>query len=615
MVSTQPVRMCKVRIVGLKKNREKAIEALHAEKVLHIEDFKPSKYNVGGFYFDIGSPSKGASKYSELLVRIRSVVAALQIKKSDFDVSEKIPNEPEKLLKKIETDSGKILEKIKAIEEGKKELEKIENPLRFISALKIKPETLGALENVFVFKGYYDGDFEAELGKITKEYELKKGTLDKTQIFVLFVAKDLADKVREILNSHSYQEIQVPEGLGGMSYEDLLGKKKVLDDKEARLREQIAKLQKGKGQFLVSYENFLTRENEKAEAPLRFGETENTFMVEGFVPVNKYEKVSQKLAEKLGKKIHIEKSGEEVDFAPTMLEHSGAVGSFQFFLDLYSLPFYKELDPTFLIFLTFPLFFGFMLGDIGYGVVTTILFLAIKLKTKSNVLKGLMNAMILASIASIGFGFVFGEFFGGSYFGLKPLIHREHDIDLMILITLFVGIVHMNIGYLFGFINIKKAHGLKHALEEKGAWIIVEVGIILLLFKMLNIVYTTMPYQVYVGLGLLGVGAAIMIATGRAIEVMELASVMSNLLSYTRLFALGLASVALALIVNEFATAFIEKGGLMVIPAILILIGGHTLNVAIGIIGGFLQALRLHYVEFFTKFYKGGGKRYNPFGG
>ena len=119
----------------------------------------------------------------------------------------------------------------------------------------------------------------------------------------------------------------------------------------------------------------------------------------------------------------------------------------------------------------------------------------------------------------------------------------------------------------------------------------------------------------YIGLGVVLVGLLMLLKGHGIYGIIEVPSLASNILSYARLFALGLASVALALIINEFAAAFFAKGGVMIVPAILILIAGHAMNIALGIIGGFLQSLRLHYVEFFTKFYKGGGKRYNPFGG
>ncbi len=615
MPALEPVKMCRIRIVGPKRAQQKAIEILHAEKVLHIEDFKPGKYNIGEFYFDTGNPLKTASKYSELIIRVRSLISNLKIKKSDFEILENLPKEPQKVLQKIEISAANLLEKLKSAEAEKKDLEKFDEPLAFVSALNIKPAQLKPLENVEIFRGYYEGDFEKELVKITKKYQLKSGVLNKRQLFALFVGKDFSEKVREVLNSHNYAEVQMPSEFAYNSVEELAKARAVLDGQETKLNEQLNKLREAQGQFLVNYERHLARENEKAEAPLSFGQTENVFIAEGYVPVARYEAVQQKLVKALGKKVYTERSDEEIEFAPTMLDHGRIVSPFEFFLNLYSLPFYKELDPTFLIFIAFPLFFGFMLGDVGYGLVTALLFAAVRVKTKSNVLKGLMNAMIIASIASIAFGFVFGEFFGGEYFGLHAIISREHDINFLILVTLLVGIIHVNLGLALGFINAKRSHGLSHAVFEKLSWVVLEIGGLLMLFKLYDFFYASLPQQLYVGLGIVIVGLLMLLKGHGIYGLIEVPSLASNILSYTRLFALGLASVALAVIVNEFTTEFVKQGGIMILPGILILVAGHVLNISIGIIGGFLQALRLHYVEFFTKFYKGGGKRYNPFGG
>ena len=289
--SLQPVSMYKIRIVGQKKSQQKAIEALHAEKVLHIEDFKPGKYNVGAFSFDIGDPLKEASNYSQLLVRIRSLVANLKIKRDDFNIEEKIPKTPELVLKKAEEGAEKIIEKIKNADERKKDLEKQDEPLKLLIALKMNPKDLKPLETIAVFKGYYEGDFIEKLEKITKKYEFIKGRFEKRQVFVLFVGREVEGKVKELLNEHSYQEVHLPEKIEFNSFDQLKMEREVLEKKEDALSEQLEKLKENKGAFLVSYEAFLSRENEKAEAPLRFGQTQNVFIAEGFVPVKRFESI------------------------------------------------------------------------------------------------------------------------------------------------------------------------------------------------------------------------------------------------------------------------------------------------------------------------------------
>ena len=120
-------------------------------------------------------------------------------------------------------------------------------------------------------------------------------------------------------------------------------------------------------------------------------------------------------------------------------------------------------------------------------------------------------------------------------------------------------------------------------------------------------------WYLYVPVLLIGI---VLLYLGEGIQgIVELPSIFSNMLSYMRLGALGLAGVGLAIVINEKLTMpFIEKGGIYIVIGILIFTIGHAINIALGLIGPFLHSLRLHYVEFFSKFYKGGGLRYEPFG-
>src|SRR3972149_7540462 len=162
-------------------------------------------------------------------------------------------------------------------------------------------------------------------------------------------------------------------------------------------------------------------------------------------------------------------------------------------MDLYTLPSYKEIDPTFFMFLTFPIFFGMMLGDVGYGIVTLILFTLLKAKMPGA--KNILNAFIIASIVSIGFGMVFGEYFGVEEFphelgrsaisslpkgfvdafNMEPeeihgeiiyplphLLSRSHQINELLAIAVLFGMVHILLGLAIGFVNVYKAHGLMH---------------------------------------------------------------------------------------------------------------------------------------------------------
>ena len=327
--------------------------------------------------------------------------------------------------------------------------------------------------------------------------------------------------------------------------------------------------------------------------------------------------------------------------------HKRLLSPFEFFLHLYDLPRYKEIDPTSLLFITFPLFFGFMVGDVGYGIVLAGLFFWLRQKVPAA--RQILNVLLFASIVSIFFGLLFGEYFGFEHLGYNAgrffcqdwgiclpqhtiteqgaeqvvwqfphLVNRVadkinvfgYDILSVLVIGALVGFFHMNLGLWFGFINEYASHGWKQALLSKLSWIIMELGIILIVVSKMGI----LPVTAWGGVFIAALGI-VMLIKGEGVQgAIEIPSLFSNMLSYMRLGAVGLAGVGLAMVVNErLGLPMIERGGVWIVLGILVMLLGHAINLLLSVIGPFLHGARLHYVEFFSKFFRGGGVLYSPF--
>ena len=367
--------------------------------------------------------------------------------------------------------------------------------------------------------------------------------------------------------------------------------------------------------YLVIAERSLSEEIEKAESPLKFAKTRNSFFITGWIPEKNIGKAREKLISATKENIYLKiLPVSSYEHAPVMFNNPKPIKPFEFFMDIYSLPSYHEIDPTLLVFFSFPIFFGFMLGDIGYGLTTLILFLLLKRKMPK--FSGFFDILILSSITTILFGAVFGEFFGAEeIFGFEfpRLLSRNpsHNLQPLMIASIFWGILHVNLGLVVGFINERNEHGIWKAIFAKCSWFVLEIGVVLLGLSIAKI--GNIP--LWAGIIVLVLSAIGLIIGEGLTGVFEIPSLFGNILSYLRLMAIGLSSVGLAIVINDIAGQFFRPFTALSIFGILILVLGHIINIGLGLLGGFLHSMRLHYVEFFTKFYKGGGIPYTPFGG
>jgi V/A-type H+-transporting ATPase subunit I len=199
------------------------------------------------------------------------------------------------------------------------------------------------------------------------------------------------------------------------------------------------------------------------------------------------------------------------------------------------------------------------------------------------------------------------------------MVPRFDNIATLLVFTLVIGILMLTLGYILGFVNEYRQHGVKHAVFTKASWLLLLWGGVLVVIEILppltKAAAISISPALLAGFGIAVIGLVLLLVGEGIVGITELPTLLSNVLSYSRLLSIGVSSLGIALAVNKLSYAlFFSKGGFFVIFGVILLIIGHAVNTALGILDSGLQSLRLHYVEFFTKFYSGGGMKYKPFG-
>jgi V/A-type H+-transporting ATPase subunit I len=646
----KPEQMSRLLIVASKDQMTPVITELYRHNLFHIEDFVESgaKSYEG---FKIGTPLSGATEASGDLVKIRAIQNTFSIRSDDFEVKERqkqsgLQGQIERELPAIEQEVEGLTVKRSKLETKIKEYEQKVAELTPFIGIPGDLDLYSGYSRLNVFAGYVAKEVSLS---VPNEMFLKKG---KAGNFIIVVAPvEHRNVVEGALQESGYQAVTIPDESGDpqerisfYSSQIALFKKEIEE-----INKKLDEIKEKHASFLVACEEILKVQVAQTEAPLRFATTNETFVAEGWVPSMSVDTLSQALVKSTGGKIFVTvlPTDYEHDSVPVEYHNPSFAKPTQMLMDVYSRPKYTELDPTLSLSIVFPLFFGLILGDVGYGLILLAMCLVLRKFLKGEEGTQLLIVLRNASISSIIFGLLFGEFLG---FPLpwRPVIFSRHlnigaheaghgpQIPELMILAIWIGLLHITLGRVFGMINHARqdhgAHRTKAVMANFG-WLLVMWGIMVMIWSIVQMPYmpdlTKFP-PVIMNLNIAAIVGAVMLVTGvlfiardSGLELVELPTIISHVLSYSRIVAVGLSSVAIAMVVNYISIGLLIEpqlenitvtGVLFIILGVAVFLVGQALNLALGILGSGLHSVRLHYVEFFTKFYKGGGKKYNPFG-
>jgi V/A-type H+/Na+-transporting ATPase subunit I len=346
------------------------------------------------------------------------------------------------------------------------------------------------------------------------------------------------------------------------------------------------------------------------QAAAMAGATEHAFVLEGWMPAGSVRSLRERLESKFGGTIDVEELARESwsgEAAPVVLHNPRLFRPFELLSRIMPSPRYGTIDPTPFVAVFFPMFFGLILGDAGYGVVLGLIAIVLHRRSPAGSLKRAIAEIAGPCAAfSIIFGLLFGELFGTlghEVFGLRPILFdRGHALLPFLGLAIAIGVVHILLGLILGLVTALRVSGRK-ALGP-GAMLAMVILVIVGILTMAGV----LPRSFFTPavIGVLALFPVLVFAEG-VIAPIELLSTLGHILSYARVMALGTASVMMAIAANRMVGAV----GSVVVGALFALLF-HLVNFAIGVFSPTIHALRLQYVEFFGTFFSPGGVQYRP---
>ena len=671
----KPVKMAKIAIMGLRKNQQTAVSILHDMEVLQLE---PLSKDVSAIVKNERDNELTRQVSDQLLrikslmtvlpripvtarKRFDSVDELLQTANS-IDIDEQVAN--------LEKEKEGLLTQLNETENN---LKLIEEFSFFPEDLKILQ-----LSSATSYFGRIPSDKFEEFKKTVDAHQqdimlYTKAEKETTHLILVVFPTIPSDTFAEIIQKNNVKIETVPR-LNGTPSEIITSQKSNLENLNQRhkqINDELKKISEKHFTNLVEVDEQLQIENKKLEVISNLGVTKDAFAMEGWVPKSKISQIESTLKKFTeGTTIYELKTD---DKPPTLMNNPRRFRLFEAFIRFYSLPQSKEFDPTMVFALIFPIFYGLMIGDTGYCIVIMLVCLwvirrvekgkrnlnimpkqlrsfALLILKKRQMVK-LSKAMIPGCVVGIVLGFIFDLHFGfhlnGYLFDVlasagvtglpepgeilnrpsQAFLDPIHSAGKLLLYAGYIGIGFVTFGLVLGVIDCIRTGEIKEALVKVG-WISVGWGIVLLGLALINqdAINPTWPRLIEVNpiaflyYGLIFGGIALMVVFDKSkgpmkvMALMEVATIISHILSYTRLIGILLASVILAHTIDYVFLKSINIGLPLVVLGTMILFIGHMFNIIIGVFEPGIQGARLIYVEYFSKFYRGNGRAFKPFG-
>ncbi len=653
------LQMQRILICSLKKDRKPILELLQRRGVVEITDALPEdsifqKSDVttvkNSLERNIASAKDAIEILDTYLNEKKSMLAPLYgLKEADMDEYSAFREKHDAI---VQT-ANKIILLSKKIAECQAEILKLDTQVEILvpwtaldvpvsfSGTKYTKAYIGTLPKQWILEDIYSKLMDHS----PLHVDIISSSKDQTCIFVL-CKKEKAEVVYEALRGMEF-------ALPGFSF-DLNPSRQIIELKKQIAQaqkeidqsvEQMKMFQKQKDdlQFLYDYE---TMRLEKYDAIGHLLQSKNVFFLSGYIAEKDAMALSKELSEKYQIVINFEEPDVEEE-TPVLLKNNVFSEPLEGIVNAYSPPGNGEIDPTMIMSLFYYLLFGLMLGDAGYGAVMVIACAAAIVKfgkRMESTVKNTLRMYLFCGISTLFWGVLFSSYFGDivdvvseTYFRHKISIPPIWFVPMnepmrMLTFAMALGVIHLFTGLAIKLYLLLKKKDFKAVIYDVVFWFMLLISCLLLLLSMPMIVELLgvsfrVPSSVANIAGILAILSAIgiVLTNGRESKnpfkrflkglyaLYGISGYLSDVLSYSRLLALGLATSVIATVINKMAAMAGGKSIFGIIPFVIIVLAGHTMNLAINALGAYVHTNRLQYVEFFGKFYEGGGRLFAPF--
>ncbi|MFA5314169.1 MAG: V-type ATP synthase subunit I, partial [Methanomassiliicoccales archaeon] len=591
--------MNRIVIVGSKESMKQTIDVLYQSESLHVIDFSAEEQG-----FSLGSPLPESSDASKKLLKLRALEKDLELPNTPMKEAvpvAKVRSELDSSMAELDTELGSVVEMRSKAQSRLSEIQTEKRSLEPFFGIDVPLELYKGYSTIGVSTGYVRSNPTADVSKVSPSADVNISK-DGKFIAVFYPLKD-ATEVQKAIAQNGFSEVPAPIG-SGMPRDRV----KQIDEESKKLETSIEdatkkldEVREKFGKMVMASDEHLSIAVQVAETPLRFGTTDHAFIIDGWIPTTDVEKLKAALNQQVGDKVfldgietserfegHAHDTGhiENVDYGkkdetPTKQNNNKTVKHFEFLTEMISTPKYNEIDPSFVLALTFPLFFGLMIGDVGYGLSFVLLGALGLKKCKSQEWRIIATMLFYGGIWSTFIGyFMYGDMLGmpiepvTGELSWSTILHTNidipfvdepynklHDVKMLLFISLMIGFVHLALGFIIGFYNKAIRYGLKHAIMEKFSWLMILIGGWFLLIYILDMLVTPLDswnlplfdLYLYISLALILPGTIIAYIGEGGGAILELPGLMSNVMSYTRLAAIGMSKAGLAFAFNTLS--------------------------------------------------------------